>query len=160
MLAKKLALGLAVALILPLSIQYGVKAFNPRVDRDEYITDYWEKYNVATEEEKEIMRNESSTFDKYDAYQDKLFQKRHFYTAISIGITAIIIGSLLSVQAIGAGLMFGGIFSVMNVFYMSWYHIPDWVRFLTLVLGLIVIVYIGYAKMKDNPNKGNSHESA
>jgi len=43
--------------------------------------------------------------------KEKQFEQTLFYVAVPWGLTAIVIGALLSKQAAGAGLMFGGLFA-------------------------------------------------
>ena len=67
------------------------------------------------------------------------------------GIAAIIAGAVVSIQAIGAGLIFGGIFALTTGYIGYWYHLQDWMRFLSLLAAFCLLVFVGYKKLN---NKG------
>lgn len=75
-----------------------------------------------------------------------MFQRRLFFVATPIGLAAIIIGSFLAVQAVGAGLIFGGIFTLIDGYCWYWSELQDWMRFLSLLAAFVVLVVIGYVK--------------
>ena len=75
------------------------------------------------------------------------FSPALFIVAVPIGIAAIIVGALASIQAIGTGLMFGGIFTVMDGYCWYWSELQDWMRFLSLLAAFVVLIFIGYRKL-------------
>ena len=74
--------------------------------------------------------------------------------AAPAGIAAIVVGSFLSVQAIGAGLIFGGIFTITDGYCWYWTELEDWMRFLSLLIAFVVLVVIGYKKLNEKPKNG------
>jgi len=153
MLAKKFGFGFGIAILLPMVIHYGVSTFSPQPKwRDYHDNGYYNNYKDATPEEKKALEEKRRKIDNEFRAKQKTFERRLFYVAAPTGIAAIAIGSLLSVQAIGAGLIFGGIFTLVDGYGCYWSELQDWMRFLSLLVAFIVIVCIGYLKMKDKPD--------
>jgi hypothetical protein len=149
MLAKKFALGFGIAVIFPMMIHYGVATFVHEPKWQEYhnAEDYGVSgLNMSQEEKKDLAarRKQSQATWKRD---QKQFQRTLFSVAAPLGIVAIILGSLITIQAIGTGLMFGGIFSVLDGYFNYWSELPDGARFVSLLLAFIVLIYIGWRKM-------------
>jgi len=68
---------------------------------------------------------------------------------------AILIGGFMAISAVGTGLIFGGIFSVINGYWSYWQFIPDWERFVSLLLAAAVLLLIAYRKTS-KPGEGHS----
>ena len=130
-------------------IYYGVSTFSPRVRWEDYRVR--ENYRLHDEkisaEEKARIRQEQRELDERRRHHEKRFETHLFYTAVPLGITAIIIGSLITVQVVGAGLIFGGIFSVTQGYACYWSELDDWMRFVSLAIVFALLVYIGYRKL-------------
>ena len=148
MLAKKFALGFGIAIILPMLVHYGVSTFSPAPKwQDRYDYSYTQRYTNATPEQKAKIDNERKEKERIWKQREKTFQQHLFIVAVPIGIAAIIIGALASIQAIGTGLMFGGIFTVMDGYCWYWSELQDWMRFLSLLAAFVVLIFIGYRKL-------------
>ena len=148
MLAKKFALGFGVAIILPMLVHYGVSTFSPAPKwQDRYETNYYQKYQKATLEEKAGLDEEKDAREKNWREKEKIFQKHLFLVAVPIGIASIIVGAVSSIQAIGTGLMFGGIFTLVDGYCWYWSELQDWMRFLSLLAAFVVLIFIGYRKL-------------
>lgn len=150
MLAKKFALGFGIAVILPMLVHYGVSTVTPAPKWQDYYGScgyYYEENKNATPEQKTKLQNERNK--KQQAYKDsqKRFQQHLFVAAVPIGIAAIILGALSAIQAIGTGLMFGGIFTLMDGYICYWSELQDWMRFVSLLIAFIVLLFIGYRKL-------------
>tara|TARA_Y100000031_G_scaffold85512_1_gene94174 strand:- start:166 stop:579 length:414 start_codon:yes stop_codon:yes gene_type:complete len=135
MLAKKIALGFGIAIIFPLMIHYGVCTFSPKPQ--------WEDYNTSSYHQATM--GEKTTWKE----ANKRFQTHLFYVAVPFGLTAIIVGTFLPIQAIGTGLMFGGIFSICNGYINYWNELPDSLRFISLLASFIVLVIVGTKKLTE-----------
>jgi len=149
MLAKKFALGFGIAVIFPMMIHYGVSVFVAQPKWEDWVQNYYEeRYNQGTDEEKKALEQEQNRLN--EEYRERLatFQKYLFFVAVPLGITAIIIGSFLSVQAIGTGLMFGGIFSICDGYINYWSELSDILRFSSLLVAFIVLLFVGYKKLE------------
>ena len=148
MLAKKFALGFGIAIILPMLVHYGVSTFSPSPKwQDRYNTYSYQKYQNATPEEKIKLDQERDAATKRWQEKEKIFQRHLFMVAVPIGLAAIIIGAVSIIQAIGTGLMFGGIFTLVDGYCWYWSELQDWMRFLSLLVAFIVLIFIGYRKL-------------
>ena len=149
MLAKKFGFGFGIAIILPMLVHYGVSTFTPKPKWDAYYDSSYLNYQKATEEQiKEHQRVERIRQDDYRK-QQKVFERHLFFTAVPVGLLAIIVGSLLAIQAVGAGLIFGGIFTLIDGYCWYWTELEDWMRFLSLLVAFIVLVYMGYKRLHE-----------
>ena len=149
MIAKKFALGFGIAIIFPMMIHYGVSTFSPQPKWKDYqIENYYERYKEATPQEKKQLRAEKSRLEKQREKAEKSFQKHLFFVAAPLGIIAIVTGAFLSIQAIGTGLMFGGILSVCDGYANYWYELGDPLKFASMLLAFIVLIFIGCKKLE------------
>jgi len=148
MLAKKFALGFGIALIFPIMVHYGVSTFVPSPSwHDRYSGNYNQNYYNATLEEKAKLDQERKQLDIEWKAKEKRFQRALFFVAVPLGIAAILVGSLAAIQAVGTGLMFGGIFLLLDGYMIYWSELPDSMRFLSLLMAFIVLMWIGYRKI-------------
>lgn len=149
MLAKKFALGFGIAIIFPMMIHYGVSTFSPQPKWEDYqVENYYERHKRATTVEQENLEAEKNRLNEQREIAEKCFQKRLFFVAVSLGIVAVIVGAFLSIQVIGTGLMFGGIFSVCDGYCNYWSRLADPLKFLSMLLAFIVLIVIGYKKLE------------
>ena len=140
MIAKKIALGCGIALILPLMVHYGVRTFSPEPKWSDYQVDnYWEKHERADEAEQIELEKQKNELEEQRKKAEKRFETHLFFVAVPIGIAAVITGIFSSVQAIGAGLVFGGIFSLINGYCWYWRYLDDRLRFISLLVAFIVL---------------------
>lgn len=148
MLAKKFALGFGIAIIFPIMIHYGVSTFVPSPKwQERYSSDYYQDYNNSKPEEKAKLQQERKQHEQEWRINEKRFQRALFSVAVPVGIAAIVIGSLAAIQAVGTGLMFGGIFSLLDGYCNYWSELPDAMRFFSMLFAFIVLLYIGYKKL-------------
>jgi hypothetical protein len=89
-------------------------------------------------------------YDKDQAAYDRadtVYEDRMFAVAVPVGLLAIIIGSLMGASAVSPGLMFGGIFSVIEGYEVCWDKVPETVRFASLLVAFALLVFIGIRKI-------------
>jgi len=149
MLAKKFGFGVGIALVLPMLIHYGVSTFTPKPKWDNYYTYDYYQYQHASEEEKKKLEEERKKKEEEYRKQRKVFERNLFYVATPVGIMAIVVGSFIAIQAIGAGLIFGGIFTLIDGFCWYWTELHDWMRFVSLLVAFITLVIMGAMKLKE-----------
>lgn len=149
MLAKKFGFGFGIAILLPMLVHYGVSTFSPSPKWEDYYNRNYYQYQNATPEEKKVLQAEDNKRQEKFRQVRKTFERHLFYVATPVGIAAIVIGSTLAVQAIGAGLIFGGIFTLVDGYCWYWSELQDWIRFLSLLVAFVVLVYMGYTRMRD-----------
>lgn len=157
MTAKKIALAFGLAIVLPSMIHFGVETITPKPKwRDYQVEDYYPKYQKATPEEKIKLDKERKAKEADRLSQEKKFQQLLYFIAVPIGIAAIIFGACIPCRAIGAGLMFGGIFCVGNGFINYWNELSEILKFISALLTFIVLMVVGYTKIeKDNCQSKN-----
>ncbi len=148
MLAKKFALGFGIAIIFPMLVHYGVSTFSPAPKWNERYKYYsHEEYQKATPEQKAKIEKDRKIAEENWKAKEKAFQSNLFFVAVPAGILAIIVGVFSPIQAIGTGLMFGGIFTLTEGYMCYWSELQDWMRFLSLLTAFIVLIIVGYRKL-------------
>jgi hypothetical protein len=138
MLAKKFALAFGIAVVFPAMIHSGVSIFSP--------PPRWQDYTVAP-----MIDRNSAEWQKKETERraaEKVFEKHLFAVAVPLGLLAIIGGAFLLTQAIGTGLMFGGIFSVCDGYFNYWSELSHTLKFLSLLAAFIVLIFVGYRKLE------------
>lgn len=149
MLAKKIALAFGIAIVFPSMIHFGVGVVNKNPSWQEYqVEDYYEKYQNATPEEKEKLSKDKKQLAKERKDQTKRFQMTLFFVAVPLGLIVLILGAFLPFRAIGAGLMFAGIFSICDGYFNYWSEISDILKFISSFCAFITLVIIGLLKIE------------
>jgi hypothetical protein len=141
MLSKKFALGFGIAIALPLLIYYGVSTFSPPPK--------WQDYQPKGT----FVREEQERLAQQYHVQAQRFARHLFFVATPLGIAAIIFGAVTAVEAIGTGLMFGGIFTVIEGYFWYWSELPPWMRFLSLLVAFGILIFIGYRQFARQDRK-------
>jgi hypothetical protein len=150
-IGRSIAIGFGIAIVFPMLIYYGVSTFSPAPKPDEYVA-YPPIERDATAEEREIRQAKINGGQKALKEAQSIFAKRLFYVAAPAGYLAILIGGLVLASAVGTGLIFGGIFSVIDGYWVYWGFIPDWERFVSLLVAAAILLFIAYRKVpKSNP---------
>jgi len=150
MIFKQFAVGIGIAVLLPLFVYYGASLLSPPAHWSEfYSTNYYQKKENAKtpEQKKQVEHEENQRRDKLNA-QDLKHQRMVFYVAYPVGIAAIIVGAFLSITAVGAGLMFGGIFTLTTGCSLYWDKMTDALHFGALVLALGTLIALGIWKIR------------
>ena len=98
------------------------------------------------EEQQKRQEEQRKLNDEYNAAARNF--ARHLVTiSTSLGVAAILIGAYIPPYAIGTGLIFGGIFSVGTSYWVSWDYVDEWIRFASLLAGLLVLLFVGYFRV-------------
>lgn len=145
MLAKKFAVGFGIAILFPMMIHYGVRSFCPAPRWEDYAARPVFDKDPAKQEE---MFREQEALEKKRRDAEKRFQKSLFTVTAPAGVIAIVLGTVSAVPAVGSGLMFGGIFCLIDGYINYWSELPDFLRFLSLLAALGVLVFVGYRKLR------------
>jgi len=157
MIFKHFAVGIGIAVLLPLFVFYGASLISPPPDWSKFYSQsqaYSSKEAQAkTRIEKKKLSDENSRKKKeYDA-ADKRHQEMMFYIGYPIGILAIIGGAFVAAPAVGAGLMFGGIFTLTTGCGIYWDKMSDALHFGAIAIALIVIISLGIWKIRPQPSQ-------
>jgi len=147
MLARQIAIGFGIAIIFPLLVYYGVSTFYPPPKTEDFI-----KTNCAlglestAEQRRECAEKRRVEGHAYNAAARE-FSRQIVLFATPLGVAAILIGAYLPLYAIGTGLIFGGIFAVAFGYFGYWQHLEDWVRFISLLIGFAILLFVGYRRV-------------
>lgn len=135
MLARQFAIGFGIAIIFPLLVYYGVRTF--------YSPPQWptEVYAPqATAEERQRQRERRETYIS----QSREFARVLIIASTPLGTASILTGTFVSSPAVGTGLILGGIFTVAHGYWGYWSYADDWLRFVSLLLGFAVLLFVAY----------------
>ena len=153
MLAKKFALGCAIAVVLPMLMYYGLSSVVSPPQWEQYVIEhYHERHERASLEEQKRMEAERSELEAKMWEDFRRFHRHLFFTAVPVGILAIVVGIFLPVQTVGTGLMFGGIISLCVGYLGYWSELSYVARFVSLLFAFIILVAVGYKKIERAKN--------
>jgi hypothetical protein len=79
----------------------------------------------------------------YDKARNIYFRNVFIISGI-VGIIAIVIGAILKLTSVSAGLFGGGVLTIIYGTTNYWSELADWARFVILGIALIVLIYLGY----------------
>src|SRR5437870_10159800 len=110
-LAKQFAVGFSIAVLLPMTVWYGVRLFHPPPERSDYFPE--EKYGAAPAplpppgEAGDDPKTEKARKDRAERQErfeeaERLHYRSMFFVAYPVGVLAIVGGAMLRVQAVGA----------------------------------------------------------
>ena len=148
MIAKHIALSFGVALVMPILVYYGVSTFYPPPRWDAY-SELLENEYKKSDKEKAVVNQKKKEW-KQKEYD---FQRMVFFIAAPLGIATLTIGAFLPSYWLGVGLMFGGIFTGIEGYWTFWPRLNDWIKFVSLLMILALLIFIGYQKLGDNKKK-------
>ena len=75
----------------------------------------------------------------------KLRSRNVFFIALPLGVAIIALGAFIfGLEAVGAGLMGGGIGTLIYGSGAYWPYSENWIRFLISLIGLVLIIWLAY----------------
>jgi hypothetical protein len=148
--ARQFAVAIGVAALFPLVVYYGVNLIQP-YPKFEHRVVAWMDAGPKTPEEAKAREEENRIREQREMEERNAVDKATlpFYrllilVATPLGLAAMLIGSYLKVASVGTGLIFGGMLTVFDGYSGYWDHLDDWARFASLLVGLCVVVFLGY----------------
>jgi hypothetical protein len=111
MLARHFAIAIGIALLFPMFVFYGVGTATHRPIYREYTKNISPFVANEPQEQRAARAEARKVADNAFRTAQQVFAKQLILVAVPLGIVAVLIGSLLKMNSIGAGLMFGGLFS-------------------------------------------------
>jgi hypothetical protein len=147
MLAREIAIGFGIAVIFPLLVYYGVRTFHPAPKTADYFSTNVPMAPTATAEERRDFANKQRQEREAYGAAAKAFARVLILVTTPLGVAAILLGAFLPIHAIGTGLIFGGVASVTWGYWEYWSYLEDWVRFVSLLAGLAVLVFVGIRRL-------------
>jgi len=146
MLARQIAIGFGIAMIFPLLVYYGVSTFHSAPKTQDFFKTVCPVTGTQPEERKACIQKQEAERQAYAAAA-KEFARWVVVVATPLGVAAILIGAYLKLYAIGTGLIFGGIFTVAFGYWGYWQYLDDWMRFLSLLVGFGILLFVGYFRV-------------
>ena len=150
---RQFAIAFGVAALFAILVYYGVQIFRPLPEIHEDVVVSL-RITPTTPEGWKAREKEDSA--KEEDYQNKLkaidrasqpFFRALIFVATPLGIAAIVVGSYLRVQAIGIGLILGGILIITRGYWGYWDHLENWFRFVSVLLGICILGFVGYCQL-------------
>lgn len=152
MLARKLILGFGFAALMPMLIHYGIDVVSPRPDMRQHYRELarlQEEANDATGATRQELRARREAIEETQRAQTDQSERVHFFIGAPLGIIVTLVGSLIRAQAIGGGLMLGGIFTFTGGCAYYWSDLSPGGRFAVLVVAFVVLLWIGYQRLSE-----------
>jgi len=148
MLARKIILGFGFAVVLPLLVHYGIEAFHPSVPTPE-VRRLRQREEQSTGDEKVQLRDQQERMEAELRTQERASSRLHFFVGAPLGVAVTVVGSLVGAQAIGGGLMLGGIFTFSEGCFYRWADLEPVGRFLVLLVAFAVLPWIGWQRLHE-----------
>jgi hypothetical protein len=159
-MVRQFASILGIAMLYPVLVSYAVNAYQP-FPKFEYTVHasvriapttpegwkVWEEENRALEKKQQ---EELDTIDK----ATQPFYRALIFIGTPLGLAAIFIGLHLKSRIVGVGLILGGIVSITNAYSGYWDHLDDRIRYVSLLLGFCLLVFLAYRlfhMVRNNP---------
>jgi hypothetical protein len=148
MRVKHFAVGLGIALLLPLSVYYAVALVRPAPNEEVHgtrLAELDERIRSAkAEPQKEGLRGKKRQLERQHEEQKKRHEQLLFPIGYLVGISTIILGTLTGVRGVSVGALFGGLFTLTYACFSYWDTMADWLRFVSLVGALALLTALGW----------------
>jgi hypothetical protein len=101
----------------------------------------------------EQILEERNCYKNYDAAMEK-YSRNLFLIALPIGVILVAVGAaLFALEAVGAGIMGGGVGIILYGVMGFWRFTQNWTKFLLTLAGLIFIIWFSYWMNKKSAKK-------
>ncbi len=151
MLARQIAIGFGLAVMFPLLVYYGVSTVHP-APKFQIIVTATLPPNATPDERREYTEQRRKQQELFDT-EARDFARVLIAVATPLGVAAILVGAYLPLYTVGTGLIFGGIMSVVWGYWTYWSYLEDWMRFVSLLAGFAILLFVGFRKLITAPEK-------
>lgn len=167
---KDVLLAIAVIILTIFVTFYGINTIFPGIEYSDFCDESKNFLTANTQLECENIDGKWNAYDAprvavpegqvkpLDGYCDRTFNCREemdlaresraqkvFFVALPLGILIIILGAFkFGLEAVGAGIMGGGVGTLIYGSGAFWPFTQDWVRFLLSLLGLAILIWFAY----------------
>jgi hypothetical protein len=139
MLALQLVIGVGIALLFPLLIHTGVAAVKPPPKPSR-------RTNLKSGDSDEVKQHNEAQirWEREQLQKARTAYAKILFTFLApAGVAAVVAGYLIGINAIGIGLLTGGIFCLVLGYRGYWEELPQPARFVSILAGLLMLLFIG-----------------
>lgn len=166
---KKLALSLAILIVLNVFFNVGLDTFYPAPQYDDYCPVVEQDKTMAVYETGNACNEAGGTWvepagegvtgycdfygDCYKTYDEVMqpYNRTAFIVLTVLGVGTLLGGLLVSTlpMAVANGLLYGGVLSILIGTTRYWAFMDDYLRFIVSGVALLLLVAVGVKKLKD-----------
>lgn len=161
---KKLALSLAILIVLNIFFNVGLDTFYKVPEYDSFCNEEVRGMEFADTQEaclendgawvinKDWAYCESKIDNCWDQYQDYIspYNRNAFIALVSLGLVTLLAGLFIFMpSAVANGLTYGGILSIVIGTMRYWPNMDDYLRFIFSGIVLVILILVGFKKIKD-----------
>lgn len=100
--------------------------------------------SFSTTEQCQLGLQGKTCYDLYDSAHE-VYSRNIFLVALPVGVAIVITGALVfGLEAVGAGLMGGGVGIILWGVGGFWRFAQDWLKFILSLAGLVAIIWLAY----------------
>jgi hypothetical protein len=147
MLAREIAIGFGVAIVFPLLIYYGVATFSHPPNWNDFHETVVSNPNATAEDRAARVEKHKAENAAYTEAA-RVFSLRLLCVSAPLDYIAIVFGSSRPASGLLTGLIFGGIFSVSNGYWWHWSYVDDWLRFVSLLIAMAMLIFVAYWRFR------------
>ncbi|MDP2628672.1 MAG: hypothetical protein Q8P15_02115 [Nanoarchaeota archaeon] len=164
---KNLVIGIAIIILTISVVVYGVSTFYEEPKYEDFCGDYRTQEIIETQERCEEIGGMWNSYgeipkpvngetiegycdrdytcrQEYETANEK-YSRNLFLITLPIGIAIIALGAIVfGLEAVGAGLMGGGVGTILWGVTGFWRFADDWLKFILSLVGLIVLIWLAY----------------
>ena len=160
---KKYSLAVAIMIVLALFVNVGVNTFykapeNPCFEEFREPIQFrfceglegderQECFNESQKINQKINEDQKKCHDEFRPIQ-QLYNRNVFIFLLIVGLITIFIGLYLGATTVSSGLILGGILNIVIGVMRYWSDMEEFLRFTILGIALIILIYVGYKKIK------------
>tara|TARA_Y100000034_G_scaffold40026_1_gene49305 strand:- start:3561 stop:4022 length:462 start_codon:yes stop_codon:yes gene_type:complete len=149
---KQRILTIAIAIIFVLFIGYGIQTFYPGPEYEDFCEEKPMPVPRTLDEAGELEK--SDLYEEQKECRDNFENARQSYDrivfilSVIFGAIAIGAGVMLKLKSVSAGLMAGGVLTIVYGAMRYWSRMSDYLRFVLLGVVLVGLIWLGYKKLK------------
>ena len=154
MLARKIILGFAISILVPLALHYALELMQPSPNWSDATTEIArarERETGASAEEAARLRADREHREDELRDRERAAAQLHFFGSVPIGLLVMLLGWFVRRQPLGEGFLMGGLLSFTDGCYGSWQDVPAAGRVATMAAALLVSVVIAYRLVRKEP---------
>ena len=146
------AVTISVAILFPMLVHDGVSLIRPFPHIEHRVvvsvdagTATPERARAGEEETRAMEKRLNEELDALDEATRPYFELLFFVTPL--GLAAMLVGSYTKIVSIGTGLILSGMITVADGYSSYWNHLGGWARFVSLLIGLGIAIFVIYRRL-------------